>query len=80
MNMSHIFMAVSVAALAIVALLFFFVAKSQKPKKLTPLASLAFGFAMAGILFGDDRFLGYGLIGIGLILSVLDILRLAKSR
>ena len=78
MNMSQIFTVASMAALAIVALLVF-VAKSQKPKEITPLASLAFGFILAGILFGDDRILGYSLLGIGAILSVIDIVRLAKS-
>ena len=78
--MSQIFIAVSIAVLAIVALLVFFIAKSQKEKRLTPLASLAFGFVLAGILFGEDRFIGYSLLGVGVILSVIDMFRLAKSR
>ena len=78
--MSRIFIAVSIAVLAIVALLVFFIAKSQKEKRLTPLASLAFGFVLAGILFGEDRFIGCGLLGVGVILSVIDMFRLAKSR
>lgn len=78
--MSQIFIAVSIAVLAIVALLVFFIAKSQKEKRLTPLASLAFGFVLAGILLGEDRFIGYSLLGVGVILSVIDMFRLAKSR
>jgi len=80
MNMSQIFTTISVAALATVALIIFLVAKSQKPNRLTPMASLAFGFVLAGIFFVDDQFIGYSLLGIGLILSVIDIFRLAKSR
>lgn len=79
MNTSQIYIAVSIAALAIVALLVFFVVKSQTQKRLTPLASLAFGFILAGIVFGDDRLIGYSLLGIGMILSVVDILRKVKS-
>jgi hypothetical protein len=40
------------------------------------LASLAFGFVVAGIVFGNDnRLIGYGLMGIGVLLAVLDIFR-----
>jgi len=80
MNMSSIFIIITIAALVIVVLLVGFVAKSQKRKKLTPLPSLAFGFILAGIIFGDDRLIGYSLLGAGLILSVIDMFRLAKSR
>jgi hypothetical protein len=80
MNMSQIYIAVSIIALAIVALLIFFAAKRKKEKRLTPLAGLAFGFVLAGILFGDDRFIGYSLLGIGVILSVIDMFRKLRNR
>ena len=80
MNMSQIYIAVSIIALAIVALLVFFAAKRQKGKRLTQLAGLAFGFVLAGILFGDDRFIGYSLLGIGVILSVIDMFRKLRNR
>jgi hypothetical protein len=54
MNPSQIYIAVSIIVLAIIALLFF-VGKGRKEKRLTPLASLAFGFILAGILFGDNQ-------------------------
>jgi len=79
MNMSQIYIVVSIAVLAVVAVLVFFVAKSQKEKRLTPLAGLAFGFVLAGILFGDDRFIGYSLMGIGVILSIIDMIRKLRS-
>ena len=79
MNTSQIFIAVSIAVLAIVALLVFFMGKSRKENRLTPLAGLAFGFVLAGILFGDDRLIGYSLLGIGVILAVVDIFRKSKS-
>ena len=78
MNTSHIYIIVSILALAIVALLFFISGKRQK--KLTPLTSLAFGFIVAGIVFGDDRLIGYSLLGIGLILSLIDMFRRSRSR
>lgn len=80
MNTSQIFIALSIAVLASIALLLFFVGKSKKGNRLTPLAGLAFGFVLAGIVFGDDRLIGYSLLGIGVILSVIDIFRRSQSK
>ena len=80
MNVSQIFIAVSIAVLACIALLVFFIGKSRRENRLTPLASLAFGFVLAGILFGDDRLIGYSLLGIGVILAVIDMLKRSKSK
>ena len=79
MNTSQIFIAVSVAVLAAIAVLVFFVGKGRRENRLTPLASLAFAFVLAGILFGDDRLIGYSLMGIGVILAVVDMFRRSRS-
>ncbi len=47
---------------------------------MTPLTGLAFGFILAGIIFGDDRLIGYSLLGIGVILAVIDIFKKLKSK
>ena len=80
MGASSIYIAVSVAVLAVVALLVFFIRRGAGENRLTLLASLAFAFVVAGILFGDDRLIGYGLMGIGLILAVVDIVNRSRSR
>jgi hypothetical protein len=36
---------------------------------------LALGFVLAGILFGIERLIGYGLMDIGVLLAVIDIYR-----
>jgi uncharacterized membrane protein len=77
--MSQVFIVVSVAVFACIAVLAFFVGKNRSENKLTPLAGLAFGFVLAGILFGDDRLIGYSLMGIGVILGVVDVLRRSRS-
>jgi uncharacterized membrane protein len=77
--MSQIFIAVSIAVLAAIAVLVFFVGKGRRENRLTPLASLAFAFVLAGILFGDDRLIGYSLLGIGVILAVVDMFRRSRS-
>ncbi|NIM99071.1 MAG: hypothetical protein GTO24_13610 [candidate division Zixibacteria bacterium] len=80
MNTSQIFIAVSIAVLAVVALLVFFIARRRKENRLTPLAGLAFGFVLAGIVLGDDRLISYGLLGIGVILAVIDMFNRSRSK
>jgi len=72
-NTSQIYIVISVAALAIIATLLYIVNKNKQSKILTPLAGLAFGFVLAGIVFGDDRLVGYSLMGVGVILAIIDI-------
>jgi amino acid transporter len=72
---TQIYIAISIVVLAIIALLVFFVNKNKKGKKLTPLASLAFGFILAGIIFGDDRLISYSLMGVGVILAIIDMIK-----
>jgi hypothetical protein len=74
MSTSQIYIALSIAALAMLAVLVLVINKRSQ-KKLTPLAGLAFGFVLAGSLFSEDRLIGYGLMGIGVLLAVIDIFR-----
>ncbi len=75
MNISQLYIAVAIVALMTIALLVFVVGKNRKQTRLTPLASLAFGFILAGILFGNNRLIGYSLMGVGVVLAVVDIFR-----
>ena len=79
MNISQIYIAVSIVVLAVIAILVFVAGKNKKEKRLTPLASFAFAFVLAGILFGEDRFIGYGLMGVGVLLAVVDIFNKSKK-
>jgi len=79
-NLAPAYIAISVISLLIIAVLVFFVKKNEKEKRLSPLAGLAFSFVLAGIIFGDDPFIGYILIGIGVILSVIDIIQKSKRK
>jgi hypothetical protein len=80
MNSSQIWIAVSIVILAIVALLVFFVSKNRKENRLTPLAGLAFGFVLAGIFFGNDRLIGYGLMGVGVLIALVDMFIKIRKR
>lgn len=72
MTTSQIFIAISIAVLASIALIVFVLGKSRKENRLTSLAAFAVGFVLAGILLGDDRLIGYSLLGAGVILAVID--------
>jgi hypothetical protein len=80
MNISQIYITISIVVLAIIAVLVFVVSKNRKAKSLTSLASPAFGFILAGSFFSDNRFIGYGLIGVGVILAVIDVYNKSKQK
>lgn len=73
----YLFVGLVVVLLIVAALL---LPKQNEQKKLTPLAGIAFIFIIAGILFGDDRWIAYSLLGIGIVLSVWDIIRKLKQK
>ncbi len=80
MTASVAFVAISIADLAVVAILVFLVRGKRAENRITPLASLAFALVVAGILFGEDRLVGYSLMGIGIVLAVADIWNRSRSK
>ena len=78
MGMSQVDILIALVVLAVVAALVFLVRKDRAENRLSTLAGLAFGFILAGILFGQQRLLGYALMGIGVIFAVVDMLRRAR--
>jgi hypothetical protein len=80
MGTSSVYVAISIAVLIVVAVLVFVLRGQRSVNRLTPLAGLAFAFVVAGILFGDNRLIGYGLMGVGVILAVVDMFNQAKRK
>lgn len=82
MNTSQIYILISIVVLAIVAVFVFVVNRNKtgKEKSLTPLAGLAFGFVIAGLFVTENRLVGYGLMGIGVILAVIDMINKSKGK
>lgn len=70
MNTSQIYIIISIAALVFVVVLF--LAARKKGKKLTPLVGFAWALVLAGIIFSEDRLIGYSLLGVGVALAVID--------
>lgn len=66
---------VAVIAIVIAALLLFVIRRKPDVNRLSPFASLTFAFIIAGIVFSEDQILGYILMGIGLILALVDMIR-----
>jgi hypothetical protein len=66
---------ITIAVLTLIALAIFLSRRllRKDPTGLSSLAGLAFGFILAGIVFYEQRLLGYGLMGIGIVLSIIDI-------
>jgi hypothetical protein len=77
---SQTYVAVALVVLLVVALLVFAVGRSKPRKPLTPLAGLALACVLAGIVLGAERLIGYGLLAIGVVLAVWDMLRKAAGR
>jgi hypothetical protein len=80
MNITQVYIAISIAVLAVIALIVILTGKSRRQNRLTPLAGIAFGFILAGIVFGHDRLIGYSLMGIGVIIAIVDMFRKLKSK
>lgn len=75
MDASPFFILGAIVALAVIAILIFAIRKKGPQKQLSPLAALAFLLVVAGIFFGEDRLIGYGLLGAGVVLAIIDIIR-----
>ncbi|MFA6022699.1 MAG: hypothetical protein WC781_01275 [Candidatus Pacearchaeota archaeon] len=80
MEASQIYILILIIVLLIIAILVFFVRKNKKQKPLTPLAGLAFGFIIAGIVFGQSRLVCYSLMGIGVLLAIIDVIIKLKKK
>jgi len=77
MNSSITYIAFAVVVLAVIAILTFFL--NKKEKRLSKLAGFSFVFVIAEIIFRDNRFIGYSLIGIGVIIAVIDMIKKIKT-
>lgn len=75
--MAQIYILIAVVALAIIAVIVA-LRRKREQEPLSKLAALAFGFIIAGIIFGDNRLIGYSLMCIGVILAIIDIFRKSK--
>ncbi|MDD3399814.1 MAG: hypothetical protein PHF07_02075 [Candidatus Pacebacteria bacterium] len=79
MDSPAVFFFTSVAVLAAITAAFFFTGKRASEKRLSGLATVSFILVLAGIVFGDNKTVGYVLLLIGLAFAVADIIRKRKK-
>ena len=75
MIFSQPYILIAVIIILATALLLFVIRRNSDVNRLSPIAGLAFAFIIAGIVFSGDQTLGYILMGIGLVLAVVDMIR-----
>lgn len=54
--------------------------KNRKETPISPLLILAMGLNATGIVFSSDRLLGYSLLGAGIVIAVIEMIRLTRKR
>jgi hypothetical protein len=76
--MELVWIAISIAALVVIVVLLL-IGRGKQYHKPSNLAILGMSLVVLGIIFGDDRLIGYSFIGIGVLLSVIDAIRNRKQ-
>jgi hypothetical protein len=72
--MEPVWIGISIAALAVIVLLLL-LGRGKQYRRPSNLAVLGMSFVVLGIIFGDSRIIGYSFIGVGVLLSVIDMVR-----
>jgi uncharacterized membrane protein YwaF len=80
MNLSNIYVLIAIVVLLAIAVIVLLNSRTRGWRAITPLAGLAFAFVLAGITLAEQRWLGYSLLGIGVVLAVIDITRQARKK
>ncbi|MDD5110437.1 MAG: hypothetical protein PHI63_04445 [Patescibacteria group bacterium] len=75
----QLYIIITIGAFAVIATLMLMTKKIKPESKLSPLAGLAFALVIAGIVFGENRLVGYSFMGAGVLLAVIDIIKKLKK-
>jgi hypothetical protein len=76
--MEPVWIAISIIALVVIVVLLL-IGRGKQYRKPSNLAILGMSLVVLGIIFGDDRLIGYSFIGVGVLLSVIDAIRNRKQ-
>ncbi len=68
--MQGLYIGISIAAF--IAILVLLVLNRRRIYRISTLALLGMTMVVLGIVFGDSRWIGYSLIGVGVLLAVID--------
>jgi len=72
--MEAMWIAISIIALVVIVVLLL-IARGRQYQQPSNLAILGMSLVVLGIIFGDNRLIGYPFIGVGIFLSVIDAIR-----
>jgi hypothetical protein len=72
--MEPVWIAISIIALVVIVVLLL-IARGRQYQQPSNLAILGMSLVVLGIIFGDSRAIGYSLIGVGVLLSVIEAIR-----
>lgn len=75
MSASAVYGAIVIGTLAVLAVLFLVVGPGRANRPLTPLAGISLACVVCGIVFADERVVGYGFFLVGIILAIVDFVR-----
>jgi len=77
--MEPVWIAISIIALVVIVVLLL-IGRGKQYRKPSNLAVLGMSLVVLGIIFGDERLIGYSFIGVGVLLSVIDAIRNRKQQ
>ena len=77
--MGTLWIVISVVALIVIVALFI-MARGNQGTKPSNLSIIGMSLVVLGIIFGDDRLIGYSFIGVGVLVSVIDAVRNRKKQ
>ena len=72
--MEPVWIAISIIALVVIVVVLL-IARGRQYQQPSNLAILGICLVVLGIIFGDSRLIGYSLIGVGTLLSVMEAVR-----
>jgi len=78
MTGNWVYIVLMVVILAALVFLMVRVRGIERNSRISPLIGLAMACFMGGLILADQRWLSYGLLGAGLVLAVIDILKRQK--
>jgi hypothetical protein len=72
--MEPVWIAISIIALVVIVVLLL-IARGRQYQQPSNLAILGMSLVVLGIIFGDERIIGYSFIAVGVLLSVIEAIR-----
>lgn len=79
MGASAAYVAIAVGVLAVLAVLFLVCVAGGGERRLMPLAALSLTCVVCGIVFGQERVVGYAFFLVGILLAIVDTVRRSRK-